>query len=75
MIVVSIIPGPHEPKLNISSFLNPLVEELQDSYNGVVLPSSSGFLKQRHVKACIVRIYQHHVKFVVFLATMLGLDE
>ena len=53
MIVVSIIPGPHEPKLNINSFLNPLVEELQDLYNGVVLPCSTGILKERHVKACI----------------------
>ena len=53
MIVVSIIPGPHEPKLNINTFLKPLVQELQELYDGVVLPCTSGVLKQRHIKACI----------------------
>ena len=54
MIVISVIPGPHEPKLNINTYLKPLVDELQELYKGVVLPCSSGYLKQRHVRACVV---------------------
>ena len=53
VIVVSIIPGPHEPKLNINTFLKPLVEEMQDLYDGIALPCTSGVLKQRHIRACI----------------------
>ena len=54
MIVISVIPGPHEPKLNINTYLKPPVDELQEVYKGVVLPCSSGYLKQRHVRACVV---------------------
>lgn len=54
MIVISVTPGPHEPKLNINTYLKPLVDELQELYRGVVLPCSSGILKQRHVRACVV---------------------
>ena len=54
VIVISVIPGPHEPKLNINTYLKPLVDELQELYKGVVLPCSSGILKQRHVRACVV---------------------
>ena len=54
MIVISVIPGLHVPKLNINTYLKPLMDELQELYKGVVLPCSSGFLKQRHVRACVV---------------------
>ena len=54
LIVISIIPGPHEPKLNINTYLKPFVEELQDLYKGVTLPCSSGILSQWHVRACVV---------------------
>ena len=45
IILVGIIPGPKEPKLNINSYLTPLVLELQEFYNGIkfshpVLPKS-----------------------------------
>lgn len=36
-ILIGIIPGPHEPKLNINSFLMPLVEELLQFWNGIQL--------------------------------------
>ena len=35
MMLVGIIPGPHEPSLNINSYLTPLVLELQAFYSGV----------------------------------------
>jgi len=36
-MLIGIIPGPHEPKLHINSFLKPLVDELQDFWAGVKL--------------------------------------
>ncbi|XP_030600828.1 uncharacterized protein LOC115790939 [Archocentrus centrarchus] len=41
MILVGLIPGPKEPSLNINSFLEPLVDELQDLWSGVTLQDSS----------------------------------
>lgn len=35
IILISIIPGPREPKHTINSFLTPLVEELNDLWNGI----------------------------------------
>lgn len=35
IIILSIIPGPKEPKLTVNSFLAPLVEELQEFWEGV----------------------------------------
>lgn len=35
IILISIIPGPREPKHTINSFLAPLVEELRDLWNGI----------------------------------------
>ena len=35
MIVVGCIPGPKEPKGNINSFLNPLVNELLELWTGI----------------------------------------
>lgn len=37
IIIVGIIPGPHEPSKHINSYLTPLVEELRDLWSGVVL--------------------------------------
>lgn len=36
-ILIGIIPGPHEPKLNINSYLRPLVYELLQFWNGIEL--------------------------------------
>jgi hypothetical protein len=41
MTLVGIIPGPHEPSLNINSYLTSLVIELKDFYTGVSLPCVS----------------------------------
>ena len=45
MLLVGIIPGPHEPSLNINSYLTPFVLELKEFYEGVLLPtiSESGY--------------------------------
>lgn len=42
VVVVGIIPGPHEPKLHINSFLEPLVDELMELWQGVIMKSSQG---------------------------------
>ena len=39
VILIGIIQGPHEPSKNINSFLRPLVDDLHDLWNGVVLDS------------------------------------
>lgn len=41
MILVGIIPGPHEPSLKINSYLSPIVLKLNTFYTGVPLPASS----------------------------------
>lgn len=40
IILVSIIPGPKEPKLTVNSFLAPLVEELKELWDGITVPVS-----------------------------------
>ena len=54
MILVGIIPGPHEPRGDINSYLTPLVLDLKDFENGVQVPcmSASG----RYFSNIIVRI-------------------
>ena len=37
VIIVGVIPGPEEPKLDINPFLRPMVEELLIYWNGVIL--------------------------------------
>ena len=41
VILVGIIPGPHEPK-SMNSYLQPLVDDLIVLWKGVVMPSASG---------------------------------
>ncbi|CAH1264067.1 Hypp2840 [Branchiostoma lanceolatum] len=53
MIVVGLIPGPKEPKLNINTFLEPLVEELQDLWKGVLLTDNSRLGEQLYRAALI----------------------
>ncbi|XP_035665651.1 uncharacterized protein LOC118408900 [Branchiostoma floridae] len=53
IIVVGIIPGPHEPKLHINGFLEPLVEELQKLWKGLWLHDSSLVKKQRYRAALL----------------------
>ena len=42
VIIVGIIPGPKEPKLHVNTFLQPLVDELIDFWDGVLLTTSIG---------------------------------
>lgn len=37
ILLVGVIPGPHEPELTINTFLKPLVEELLQLWDGVVM--------------------------------------
>jgi len=53
IILIGIIPGPHEPKLNINSFLKPLVDEFQGFWTGVDLTVCTEPQK-RTVKAAIL---------------------
>ena len=43
-MLIGLIPGPTEPKLNINSFLKPLVDDLIKLWNGVPLDSGSGIV-------------------------------
>ena len=42
VIIIGIIPGPKEPKGNINFYLKPLVEELLDLWNGVIIKENDG---------------------------------
>ena len=42
LLKLGIIPGPHEPKKHINTFLRPVVEELKQLWNGVMLYDSQG---------------------------------
>lgn len=42
VILIGMIPGPKEPKLNIDSYLQPLLDELKEFWSGVQLTSSTG---------------------------------
>ena len=37
IVIVGIIPGPHEPSKTVNSFLYPLVEELKHLWSGIVM--------------------------------------
>ena len=41
IIIVGVIPGPHEPSKHINSFLNPLVLKLQKLWKSVFIETSS----------------------------------
>ncbi len=42
VIVVGVIPGPKEPKKTMNSFLQPLVDELLQLWEGVVMKGANG---------------------------------
>ena len=42
LIVVGIIPGPHEPSVTINSYLSPLVDELNKLWKGVTMKLPNG---------------------------------
>ena len=43
IIIVGIMPGPHEPRKTTNSYLTPLVEELKQMWSGVVMKTCDGF--------------------------------
>lgn len=43
MILVGVIPEPKEPQLNMYAYLEPLVDDLRELWEGVVLMDSSPF--------------------------------
>lgn len=38
IILVGVMPGPSEPRLTVNGYITPLVEELKEFWEGVVLP-------------------------------------
>ena len=54
ILVVGIIPGPHEPSLMINTFLRPMVDELKLLWNGVVVKPQSK--NQSFVRAALLCI-------------------
>ena len=42
MVLIGVIPGPHEPSLHINSFLEPLVEDLLKLWNGIEMLTTEG---------------------------------
>lgn len=44
ILIVGIIPGPHEPSKNINSFLTPLVDELKDLWRGIFIETGASQL-------------------------------
>ena len=42
VILIGVIPGPHEPKKDVNSYLSPLVDELNQLWEGVLMQCASG---------------------------------
>lgn len=51
-LVVGVIPGPHEPRLHMNSFLESLVEELLKLWKGVQMPTSQGLKEIKAILLC-----------------------
>ena len=51
VLVVGIIPGPHEPKLHINSYLETLVVELLDLMKGIKMHTPQG---EKEIKAYLI---------------------
>ena len=52
IFIVGIIPGPHEPKLHINSFLEPLVRDLMKLWKGITMATPEGDQKVYAVLLC-----------------------
>lgn len=53
VIVLSVIPGPKEPKLNINSYLQPIVKELQLFWKGVLLLENDRYCIYKVAIICV----------------------
>lgn len=54
ILICGIIPGPHEPKGTINTFLQPLVKELEQLWKGTYVPDPLGILNQRWIRAAVI---------------------
>ena len=61
ILLLGIIPGPHEPKLNINSFLYPMVKEMLEFWNGMKL----SVLTKLGIKDVLVKAAIWHVIFLL----------
>lgn len=53
VIVLGVIPGPHEPKKNINSFLDPFVADLKKMWDGVVMRHHTHSVLVRAALLCV----------------------
>lgn len=53
IILVGVIPGPKEPKLTMNSYLYPLVQEMKELWEGVIIPCAATPVKCVLVRAAI----------------------
>ena len=71
LLVVGIIPGPKEPKHHINSFLQPLVDDLIDLWDGVILAYEMVVRRCLELRFWPCRvIYHQHGNVVVLLVIM-----
>ena len=56
ILIVSSIPGPHEPKLTINSYLKSMVDELLDLWKSVQLECSSSVLGHKTIRVALALI-------------------
>lgn len=53
IIIVGTIPGPHEPKLTINTYLKPMVDELLTLWNGVQIDTSNSIFGSRTIRVAL----------------------
>lgn len=53
IILVGIIPGPKEPKLTVNSYIAPLVQELNNAYQGWIINTKHSTVKTVRIRACL----------------------
>lgn len=53
VILIGLMPGPKEPQVTMNSFLQPLVQELNEIWTGVVISCPSHPLKNIYIRAAL----------------------
>ena len=53
IIIVGSIPGPHEPKLTINTYIQPMIEELLQLWKGVRIQNVTSFLGARFIRVAL----------------------
>ena len=56
VIIVGCIPGPREPKLNINSYLKPLVDELLELYHGIQIKTPKSIFSFTSVRCMLTSV-------------------